>query len=300
LSGFSRRQWLLALALAALIHGSAAFVVLHAPPDAGSVAAGAGGITVGLGPAGRAPGSVDTVPPPAADSPEPFEDADAVTSDVRPADDVPPEDAAEPQALETGETVAAATAHEAEPDPVEAIAAVAADPSAAIEEARARAAIPPPPRAEIRPAPRKPPPPRQEGSEPPTAEPAVEAAELAGADGKAGDRDQGDVGNGENAGGGAARARADYFAVLQAWLEQHKVYPGRAVARRLEGVVALRFVMDRRGQVIDYVIERSSGHRLLDHAAETLLERAQPLPTMPDEIGEASLTIVVPISFVLN
>ncbi|MEM8950069.1 MAG: hypothetical protein AAGC99_12130, partial [Pseudomonadota bacterium] len=42
LNGFSRRQWLLALAIAVLIHGSITYVVLRSPPDAGSIAAGAG------------------------------------------------------------------------------------------------------------------------------------------------------------------------------------------------------------------------------------------------------------------
>ncbi|MEM9629299.1 MAG: energy transducer TonB [Pseudomonadota bacterium] len=47
-------------------------------------------------------------------------------------------------------------------------------------------------------------------------------------------------------------------------------------------------------------IEQSSGHRLLDRAVTALIERAQPLPSMPNDIEEPNLTLVVPISFVLK
>lgn len=153
----------------------------------------------------------------------------------------------------------------------------------------------------VPPSPRKPLAPVKEGNEPTTAEPSVDTAQIAGAGGRAGDQEDGDLGSGQAAsGGGDVGMRSDYYATLQAWLERHKVYPRRALSRRLEGVVSLRFVMDREGQVLDYRIERSSGHRLLDNAVETLIERAQPLPTIPDDIDETSLTLVVPISFVLN
>ena len=153
----------------------------------------------------------------------------------------------------------------------------------------------------VLPPPRKPPPPEPTNTEPPAEEVSTKPAQLAGAGGEAGTQDDGDLGSGERAsGGGAVGARADYFAVLQAWLEQHKVYPRRAMSRRLEGVVSLRFVINREGRVLDYQIERSSGHRLLDRAVTALIERAQPLPTMPNDIKETNLTLIVPISFVLN
>ncbi|MEM7045867.1 MAG: energy transducer TonB, partial [Pseudomonadota bacterium] len=153
----------------------------------------------------------------------------------------------------------------------------------------------------VLPSPRKPPPSEQTTPDPPAEEVTTEPAQLAGAGGEAGTLDDGDLGSGQNAtGGGAVGARADYFAVLQAWLEQHKVYPRGALTRRLEGVVSLRFIIDREGRVLDYNIEKSSGHRLLDRAITALIERAQPLPTMPDDIKETNLTLVVPISFVLK
>lgn len=349
----SQRHWLCALTIAALIHGGVALFTLRAPPDAGSVAAGAGGITMALGPAGRAPGAVQSLPPPtASDMVEQPKDVDEVmpadTADLTPppteavTTDVPTEDqptepaetvvleavtpdevdaslasgvesdvihslqpdtsvrAVEPDevvAEEAGEAqqpepVATKTADQPEPRPVqpEIVEALEVLP----EETVASAAEPAQETTSIRPLLRKQPSPVEKNTE-------DQPVQQAGAGGEAGDQAEGDLGSGQSAsGGGTVGGRADYFAVLQAWLEQHKVYPRRALSRRLEGVVSLRFVMNRDGKVLDYRIEESSGHRLLDHAVQTLIERAQPLPAMPDEMGGANLTLVVPISFVLN
>ncbi len=383
----SKRQWLCALTIAALIHGTVALSILRAPPEAGSVAAGAGGITMALGPAGRVPGSVQTLPPPTANElPEQPDDVDEVAaadideqvmertaaeldpkaledeveerswevSDIQPVDEadlapppteavitqVPVEDqptdpaetvepqeamtvapaeainplppdtsvrvvepeevvAKESREAEPAQPVAPETADEPEPMPVQPEIVEAAE--VLPEETVASAPEPAQETTSILPPPRKPPSPVEEKTKPPREDMVDQPDQQAGAGGEAGDQAEGDLGSGQNtSGGGAPGGRADYFAVLQAWLEQHKVYPRRALSRRLEGVVSIRFVMNRDGKVLDYRIEESSGHRLLDHAVQTLIERAQPLPTMPDEMSGANITLVVPISFVLN
>ncbi|MGI9507173.1 MAG: TonB family protein [Geminicoccaceae bacterium] len=394
MSGFSKAQWLLALSITALIHAGVAVFLLRSPPSSGSIATGAGGITVALGPAGRAPGAVETVSPPVAPANvEPLEDLEVTLVDRQPEETKPEElddvrasepdelviaeatseiasnnveearakepdttapepartvevpnasttateegaesqpsetipsdneaiDLAENAELEAAEEVAAPDAsvsdapNDVVPSSTEAVAelpeelvptpqrqSVTEAAEIAPEDVATRSSDPTPSTAGI-----LPPPPKPSASEvapedvQPEAQP--EPPQLTGAGGEAGDQDQGDLGSGQNpSGGGVAGAKADYFVVLQAWLEQHKVYPRRALSRRLEGVVSLRFVMDREGQVLDYQVERSSGHRLLDRAVKTLIERAQPLPMMPDEIEGANLTFVVPISFVLN
>lgn len=62
----------------------------------------------------------------------------------------------------------------------------------------------------------------------------------------------------------------------------------------------LRFVVDRLGNVLSYKIERSSGYNLLDHEIEKMIQRAAPLPAMPDELVQSRLELVVPISFYLR
>lgn len=120
---------------------------------------------------------------------------------------------------------------------------------------------------------------------------------------------QGQVGqqNATGAGNGAARssggnpgAEANYYAVLSAWLEQHKEYPWRAQRRHSEGVAYLKFVVGRDGKVLRHSIQRSSGHRLLDDAVERMIEKADPLPPIPPDLSMDHLEIVVPVEFFLK
>ena len=94
--------------------------------------------------------------------------------------------------------------------------------------------------------------------------------------------------------------RDSYMAQLQAWLERHKEYPRRAKLRRQEGTVLLYFVMNREGRVLEYRIRQRSGHASLDRAVEEMIERAQPLPKMPQEMRQARLELVVPVQFFLR
>ena len=87
---------------------------------------------------------------------------------------------------------------------------------------------------------------------------------------------------------------------LRAWLERHKEYPHRARQRRIEGTALLVFVMDRQGNVLSHHIERSSGDRSLDSAVEQMIERAQPLPEVPDAFRQARLEVRVPVQFTLR
>ncbi|WKZ32032.1 MAG: TonB family protein [Thermodesulfobacteriota bacterium] len=87
---------------------------------------------------------------------------------------------------------------------------------------------------------------------------------------------------------------------LLAHLERNKRYPRDARLRRQEGVVYLRFVMNRRGDVVSLDIERSSGISSLDHESMALLRRSEPLPALPMEIASEQLELVVPIFFSLR
>ncbi|EHQ53460.1 TonB family protein [Ectothiorhodospira sp. PHS-1] len=102
------------------------------------------------------------------------------------------------------------------------------------------------------------------------------------------------------AAGGDPAATQDYLQVVRAWLERHKEYPRQAQLRRQEGVVYVRFVMNRNGEVLSHSIERSSGHTLLDREVTSMLQRAQPLPVMPPELPQHRLEVVLPVAFNLR
>jgi len=107
-------------------------------------------------------------------------------------------------------------------------------------------------------------------------------------------------GSRQSGGGGSPGETADYMMQLQAWLERHKGYPRRARLRHQEGTALLYFVMDGNGRVLEYRLEKSSGHALLDREVKEMIERAQPLPRIPEHMQQTRLELVVPVRFSLH
>ncbi len=127
------------------------------------------------------------------------------------------------------------------------------------------------------------------------------ANQVAGEGGKSGDSGLSEAGQGDNtAGGGAPGDSSDYYREVTAWLEKHKRYPRRSKLRNEEGVVMLRFVVNRDGMVSVSTIEESSGYKRLDKEAMGMIERAQPLPPIPEDMRQANLDLVIPVKFNLR
>ena len=105
------------------------------------------------------------------------------------------------------------------------------------------------------------------------------------------------TGPGTGYGSGPPGVAPNYAGMLLAWLERHKEYPRRAQRRGQEGVVMLFISINRRGQVLDSYIHQESGYALLDQAALDMLDRAAPLPALPNEMPQQRLNIIVPIQF---
>jgi len=95
-------------------------------------------------------------------------------------------------------------------------------------------------------------------------------------------------------------ARASWQAQLVAWLEKYRRYPRVAQEQRQQGVVHLRFTIDREGKVLASEINKSSGFELLDEEALTLIQRAQPVPAPPPEVAGNRIEQLVPVSFSLR
>jgi periplasmic protein TonB len=83
-------------------------------------------------------------------------------------------------------------------------------------------------------------------------------------------------------------------------LNRHKRYPPGARARRQQGVVYVRFVMDRRGNVLSALLEKACGFDTLNAEGLALLKRAQPLPIPPPEMEGNSIEMIVPVDFSLR
>lgn len=97
-----------------------------------------------------------------------------------------------------------------------------------------------------------------------------------------------------------ASARETWQGALLAHLERHRRYPYSAQRRRQEGVSYLRFSMNRQGAVVSAMLERTSGHEVLDAEVMALIERAQPLPPPPDEVAGDPIELIVPVEFFLR
>ena len=91
-----------------------------------------------------------------------------------------------------------------------------------------------------------------------------------------------------------------YVRRFLAALERQKQYPRAARTRRMEGTALLWVRLDRDGQVLAYDVEESSGHRVLDRAVLRAIERANPLPPLPDSYPGDELEVVIPIAFRLQ
>ena len=82
-------------------------------------------------------------------------------------------------------------------------------------------------------------------------------------------------------------------------LEKFRRYPGGARSARQQGVVYIRFRINRDGHVLTSSLVRSSGFPALDQAARETLRRADPLPRIPaDRPDEIELS--VPVEFYIR
>ena len=326
------RHWALAFSIAVLLHAGLALALLWQPPERGALRSGVGGIEIALGPAGGAPGSASAddsdlpeaeptgLPEEILDLP-PDEDAEILPEPV-PVDTEAVEDAVETVEVEAVPVIELPerTGEPLEPEEVAAVQPVDLVETAPLESlVEARPVVIPP-----RPI-RKPTPPQPVPAQPVQAVPVEQArtsesvteqarkpvglptetrtdvAMPGGSEGKSGTKETRNAGSGSggNAGGSPA-ALTDYMAELLAWLQRHKEYPRRAKRRQQQGTALLYLVMDREGQVLEYRIQESSGYRLLDQEVTAMIERAQPLPEMPDEMPGARLELFVPVEFFLR
>ena len=223
-----------------------------------------------------------------------------------------PPPSAEPE-LVVSEAEQATTVAPVEPETIEPTEAEPPPPEVTATEPEPIPAPEPPPEPEPIPEPEPPPEPKAEPPpEPEPPEQAVEPQPPVTAQAPPPDQQamldqqptRGSASSGNTSrnqsGAGDPELRADYFAELRTWLEQHKQYPYMAQRMRQEGTVQLRFMMDREGNVLSYNIDQSSGYSALDGEVEELIQRADPLPPLPDEMTEAKVEMVVPVSFFLQ
>ncbi len=89
---------------------------------------------------------------------------------------------------------------------------------------------------------------------------------------------------------------ASWQAEVMAKLELQRRYPAAALRQQLQGVVYLRLQLGSDGQLLQVQLVRSSGHQLLDQAAEQTVRQSAPFPALPSELT-APYLLTVPVEF---
>jgi protein TonB len=80
-------------------------------------------------------------------------------------------------------------------------------------------------------------------------------------------------------------------------VRQFFYYPEAALVTRTTGVVTMHFSVRRNGRIDRLEIKKSSGNQALDKAAADVLQKAQPLPPIPDRMHVDRVDGDLPINF---
>ena len=95
----------------------------------------------------------------------------------------------------------------------------------------------------------------------------------------------------------ASRHRALYEQTLAGWIARHKNYPEIARRRGVTGSGLLRVRIARDGRLLEQSIEQSTGSALLDRAAADMLDRAAPLPPVPETLPAGDYEFLLPVEY---
>lgn len=87
-----------------------------------------------------------------------------------------------------------------------------------------------------------------------------------------------------------------YREALLMHIARYRRYPADARRDHVQGIVEVRFVLDRAGEVQNVWIAASSGRTNLDAEALAAIRRAAPMPKIPSDLPD-SLDITLPIDF---
>ena len=106
-------------------------------------------------------------------------------------------------------------------------------------------------------------------------------------------------GNGTGGNGGALAGCLDaiWMRAVTERVHQFFYYPDAALAVHRTGLVMVHFLVRRNGQIDRLQIGKSSGDDGLDKAAIDIMQKAQPLPPIPDRMHTDRVDGELPINF---
>jgi TonB family protein len=88
-----------------------------------------------------------------------------------------------------------------------------------------------------------------------------------------------------------------YFQRIYARVKSQWVFPPRLARELVSGEVVVSFTIRKSGRVDDIAVRKSSGFREFDENVIRAVERAAPLPPIPDELGGKDLRVNAPFEY---
>jgi len=91
-------------------------------------------------------------------------------------------------------------------------------------------------------------------------------------------------------------AAPDYSSIFEGLYKRimaYKIYPNAARRKGLEGIVLISLILDRNGNLLEVNIKQSSGHKVLDRAALSLVKKVVPY----EHNLEKDITIEIPVKY---
>ena len=93
---------------------------------------------------------------------------------------------------------------------------------------------------------------------------------------------------------------SNYAHILRSCILKRVIYPQAAFRKNMEGTVQLKFILLPDGNLRDLYVIRSSNCLILDVAAINAIEKVNPFPPFPKNLGVKELFVKVPIVYRLN
>lgn len=96
-----------------------------------------------------------------------------------------------------------------------------------------------------------------------------------------------------------AEIKSNYEQIVSLWIKKFQVYPEDARQKGYVGTPIIRVRFDRRGNIRRSFIEATSGYEEIDRAALEMVNRANPVPAVPDDYpnGDELLEFRLPVTF---
>lgn len=89
-----------------------------------------------------------------------------------------------------------------------------------------------------------------------------------------------------------------YTQMISMWIQRYKVYPKNLSDRGIQGKAIVRIRIDRKGNILRFRLDQSTGHAELDEAVARMVQAANPVPAVPANYPTGNvIEFLIPVSY---